>query len=59
LTNAAQLIPDYGELEPLFLGAIWLGVIVGLSAAARADENATWAEDTPKTVDELLARGSN
>jgi hypothetical protein len=54
--NAGQLLPDFGELESLFLSAMWQGMVIGLSAAAYSDEDAAWATDTPDIPAELLAR---
>jgi hypothetical protein len=47
---------DFGDLQPITDGIAWLGFVVGLSAAAIGIEDASWAEDTPHSPEELLAR---
>jgi hypothetical protein len=51
-----DITPDFGALQPLTDGIGWLGFIVGPSAAASSNEDATWAEDTPSNAEGLLAR---
>ena len=45
--------------DPHLRGAVWLGLILGLEAAATANEDATWVEDTPNTPAELLSRAGH